>query len=98
MLIARVTGNIVSTVKHPDYHGQKLLILRAVGLDGELYGDELIALDGADTHAGIGELVLVIQEGGSARQASRIDHLGPVEYCVVAVVDHIETSQGNLYG
>ena len=97
MLIARVTGNIVSTVKHPDYHGQKLLILRAVGLDGELFGDELVALDGADTHAGIGELVLVIQEGGSARQASRIDHLGPVEYCVVAVVDHIETSQGNLY-
>ena len=48
MLIARVTGNIVSTVKHPDYHGQKLLILRAVGLDGELYGDELVALDGAD--------------------------------------------------
>ena len=98
MLIARVTGNIVSTVKHSDYHGQKLLILRAVGLDGELYGDEIVAVDGAETHAGIGELVLVMQEGGSARQVSRIDHPGPVEYSVCAVVDHIETSQGDLYG
>ena len=34
MLIARVTGNIVSTQKHADYAGQKLLILRALNEKG----------------------------------------------------------------
>ena len=95
MLIARVVGNIVSTQKHADYMGQKLLILRALDPDGGMYGPELVALDGADTHAGIGDTVLLIQEGGSARQASRIDHKGPVEYCVGAIVDFIESSRGS---
>ena len=96
MLIARVTGNIVSTQKHADYAGQKLLILRALGPDGALYGPEMVAVDGADTHAGIGDDVLLIQEGGSARQASRIDHPGPVEYCVGAVIDAIVSDRGDF--
>lgn len=37
MVIAKVVGNIVSTQKHDDYKGQKLLIVRAVDLNGELY-------------------------------------------------------------
>lgn len=98
MLIAKVTGNIVSTQKHEDYKGHKLLIVRSVGIDGVPYGPELVAVDGADSDAGIGDLVLVIQEGGSARHAARCDHLGPIEATVIAVVDSIMTEQGSLTG
>ena len=42
MLIAKVTGNVVSTQKHEDYRGQKLLITKAVDLNGKTYGSDLV--------------------------------------------------------
>lgn len=97
MMIAKVIGNVVSTQKHEDYTGQKLLLVRSSDLSGKLYGPELVAVDGADTDSGIGDLVLVIQEGGSARQTARCNHTGPIDASVIAVVDSIETGYGNLY-
>lgn len=87
MLIARVVGNVISTQKHEDYRGHKLLIVRQANVDGEPCGSEMIAVDGADSDAGIGDLVLVIQEGGGARYAARCDHPGPIDLSVIAVVD-----------
>ena len=49
MLIARVVGNVISTQKHEDYKGHKLLIVKQVGADGEFCGPEMIAVDGADS-------------------------------------------------
>jgi microcompartment protein CcmK/EutM len=97
MLIAKVIGNIVSTQKHKDYVGQKLFIIQPIDLEGKPYGQQMVALDGADSHAGIGDKVLVIQEGGSARTAARVDHLGPIDLTVVGVIDSIITQQGNLF-
>lgn len=96
MVIAKVIGNVVSTQKHDDYKGQKLLIVRAVDLNGTLYGNEMVVCDGADADAGIGDYVLIIQEGGSARLAARCDHLGPIDRTVIAIIDTIETTEGNL--
>ena len=87
MLIARVVGNVISTQKHEDYRGHKLLIVRQANVDGEPCGPEMIAVDGADSDAGIGDLVLVIQEGGGARYTARCDHPGPIDLSVIAVVD-----------
>ena len=42
-------------------------------------------MDGADSDAGVGDLVLVIQEGGSARHAARCEHMGPIDTSVIAV-------------
>ncbi len=97
MLIAKVTGNIVSTQKHEDYKGHKLLLVRGIDLDGSLWGPEFVAVDGADSDAGAGDLVLVIQEGGSARYAARCGHLGPIDMSVIAVIDSVTTEQGSLY-
>ncbi len=96
MMIAKVVGNIVSTQKHEDYKGQKLLIVQAVDLNGNLYGNEMVVCDGADADAGIGDYVLIIQEGGSARLAARCDHLGPIDRTVIAIIDTIETTEGVL--
>ena len=96
MVIEKVIGNVVSTQKHEDYRGQKLLIVRAVDLNGELYGNEMVVCDGSDADAGVGDYVLIIQEGGSARLAARCDHLGPIDRTVVAIIDTIETTEGVL--
>ena len=65
MKIARVTGTVVSTVKSEKYRGYKLLKVRHLTLEGEMTGEELIALDAAD--AGIGDIVLVNNDGGAAQ-------------------------------
>ena len=65
MKIARVTVTVVSTVKYEKYRGYKLLKVRHLTLEGEMTGEELIALDAAD--AGIGDIVLVNNDGGAAQ-------------------------------
>ena len=65
MKIARVMGTVVSTVKYEKYRGYKLLKVRHLTLEGEMTGEELIALDAAD--AGIGDIVLVNNDGGAAQ-------------------------------
>lgn len=65
MKIAKVTGTVVSTVKYEKYRGHKLLKIRHLTLEGEMTGEELIALDAA--HAGIGDIVLVNNDGGAAQ-------------------------------
>ena len=47
------------------YRGYKLLKVRHLTLEGEMTGEELIALDAAD--AGIGDIVLVNNDGGAAQ-------------------------------
>lgn len=65
MKIARVTGTVVSTVKYEKYYGMKMLKVRHMTLEGELTGEELVALDAAD--AGVGDIVLVNNDGGAAQ-------------------------------
>ncbi len=65
MKIAKVTGTVVSTIKYEKYQGCKMLKVRNLTLDGELTGEELVALDAAD--AGIGDIVLTNNDGGAAQ-------------------------------
>ncbi|MDP2361213.1 MAG: EutN/CcmL family microcompartment protein [bacterium] len=89
MQIALVTGEVVSTEKHAEFKGHKLLLVRPLGLDGQPRGAESIALDTVD--AGIGDRVLVNKEGGSARLALDNQRI-PVQALIVGVVDafHID--------
>ena len=65
MKIGVVTGTVVSTIKYEKYVGYKLLKVRHLTLEGEMTGEELVALDVAD--AGIGDIVLVNNDGGAAQ-------------------------------
>ena len=64
MILAKVTGTLVATQKIRDLDSLKLLILRPIAPDGEFTGTPLVAVD--RVQAGIGDRVLVIDEGGSA--------------------------------
>ncbi len=65
MKLARVTGTVVSTVKYEKYRGLKLLRVRHLDLNLNETGEELVALDAAN--AGIGDIVLVNNDGGAAQ-------------------------------
>ena len=65
MKLARVVGNVVSTVKREHLNGYKLMIVQPITLDGAPQGARRIALDGAD--AGIGDVVLLNNDGGAAQ-------------------------------
>jgi microcompartment protein CcmK/EutM len=65
MKLGRVTGTVVSTVKYEKYGGMKLLKVRHLDLAMNEVGEELVALDAA--HAGVGDIVLVNNDGGAAQ-------------------------------
>lgn len=87
MFLARVTGEVVSTIKHPALAGRTLLLVRPVAPDGTSSGRTTIAVDAAQ--AGPGDLVLVADEGNTAAQVLQRPR-GPVRSVVVGVVDDVE--------
>ncbi|MDQ7053458.1 MAG: EutN/CcmL family microcompartment protein [candidate division KSB1 bacterium] len=88
MILCRVVGDVVSTVKNEHLHGKKLLLVQPVDLDTRSpAGATLIAVD--HVQAGAGDLVLVNKEGGSARLMLADDRT-PVQAVIVAVVDDLE--------
>jgi ethanolamine utilization protein EutN len=86
MIIGTVRGTIVSTINHPYYNGKKMLIVEKEDFSGK-GGGYLIAVDGG-VGAGVGERVLVIDEGNSARQVVR-DSQAPLRSIIVGIVDHV---------
>lgn len=88
MLIARVIGDAVATVKNASHEGQKLLLVQPVQLDQTTpRGDAILAVDAVD--AGPGDLVLLVTEGFSAMTAvGRPD--SPIDMAVIGVIDRID--------
>ncbi|MFN3966212.1 MAG: EutN/CcmL family microcompartment protein [Endomicrobiia bacterium] len=93
MFIAKVIGNVWATRKHPSLEKLKLLLVRPVdGLTGEfIEGDTVLAVD-MFIDAGIGDIVLVMDEGNSARQILN-DKTAPIRTIICGVVDFV-TSHG----
>lgn len=85
MLLARVVGNVVSTVKDESHRGKKLLIIELIGLDRKPYGARQIAFDAAD--AGIGDTVLINVDGGAALTILG-DKKAVADWTVCGVIDH----------
>jgi ethanolamine utilization protein EutN len=87
MILGRVCGTVVSTVQHPFYSGRKQLIVRAVTPDGAYDGEKyVIAVDMVG--AGVGQTVLVEDEGNSARQLLEAKD-APVRSVIVGIVDEV---------
>jgi ethanolamine utilization protein EutN len=95
MIIARVTGNIVATQKNSDYHGTKLLIVQPLDLEGLPQGDEMLAVDAVD--AGVGDRVLVVQEGWAAARAVGKNQ-ACIDAAVIGVIDEIKVHSAHAKG
>jgi ethanolamine utilization protein EutN len=86
MLIAQVKGHMVCTVKLDGFVGEKLLIVAPMDHTGKPDGTEIIACDRAG--AGVGDVVLLLQEGASNRLIMGKKDL-PVEALIVGVIDRV---------
>jgi microcompartment protein CcmK/EutM len=86
MLICRVVGNVVSTIKDEKIKGRKILIVREATTSNELVGKPIAAIDTVD--AGVGDLVLIAQ-GSSARQTTFTKET-PTDAVIMAIIDSLE--------
>jgi len=86
MIIGKVCGTIYSTINHPFYNSRKLLVVNKIALPGTEPSGYLIAID--TVGAGVGETVLVVDEGNSARQVVD-DDKAPVRSVIVGIIDEI---------
>jgi ethanolamine utilization protein EutN len=88
VITARVVGEVVATTKHRDLSAQKLLLVQPVDPDGTPKGQPMLAVDVVD--AGVGDRVLVVDEGNSAAQVLRRPR-GAIRTVVVGVIDDVES-------
>ncbi len=86
MYIGIVAGSVVATIKHEAFAGRKLLLVERLNLDGQPTADYDICVDVA--RAGVGDRVLVLDEGNGARQVLNMK-VAPVRAVVVGVVDEV---------
>ena len=87
MYLGRVKGTVVSTVKHSLFDGRKLLLVARLNLDGSENETYDICLD--DVQAGVGDVVVVLDEGSSARQIIGKRGTGPARAIVMGIVESV---------
>lgn len=78
-------GNIWSTRKHAQLNNLKLLLVKPISNDGKFSGDTTLAVD-RDLGAGIGNTVLVVDEGGSAKKMLN-NPKAPIRTIICGIVD-----------
>lgn len=87
MYIGRVSGTVVATIKNELYVGRKLLVVDRLDLAGQPTAKYDIAVD--MVQAGVGDLVLVLDEGNSARQIVGREPDGAIRAVIVGIVDQV---------
>ena len=87
MKIGRVAGTVVSTINSEVFDHRRLLMCDLLDESQEPTGDYTIAVDAID--AGVGDLVLILDEGNSARQIVGEDP-APIRAMVVGIIDDID--------
>ncbi len=90
MTLGKVVANVVSTIKHPDCDGYKLLVVQPVDQAGSPKGKSLLAIDAVQ--AGIGDTVLVIDEGGSGRAVLDAPDRRTIRTVITGIVDQVSTA------
>jgi len=87
MILAKVIGNIVSTINVPDYESKKILIVQPIDPSGNPKGSSFLAVDAVQ--AGVGDTVLIMEEGGSARSIINEPDSMTVKAVTAGIIDEI---------
>ncbi|HEV2915434.1 MAG TPA: EutN/CcmL family microcompartment protein [Pyrinomonadaceae bacterium] len=88
MILARVLGNVVATQKNPRYENARVMICQQITPEGEELAMTILALDSVD--AGVGDTVLIVQEGWGASTAATGEAGAAIDSAIVGVVDYID--------
>lgn len=89
MQLAQVIGDVVATIKDPNLHAHKLLLVQPLTADGQASGRPVVALDAVG--AGVGERVFFVR----GREASFpfLPAEPPADACVVGIVDAVDVAE-----
>ncbi|MGN6367922.1 MAG: EutN/CcmL family microcompartment protein [Phycisphaerae bacterium] len=91
MIIAKVLGTVVATIKDPGFEGKKLIIVHAHVLkDGQLVPGNTMLVANDDLGAREGDFVAVSQ-GSSARMAPSMKATA-TDAVVIALIDRIDAN------
>jgi ethanolamine utilization protein EutN len=82
--LARVIGEVVSTIKDPNLTGLKLLVVQPLAASGEPAGRTLVALDSVG--AGVGENVFFVRGREAAFPFYPVEP--PADASIVGIVDY----------
>jgi len=89
MFIAKVVGNVWATIKHKSLENTKLLLVRRIdGISGKFPDEDIMLAVDKFIDAGIDNIVLVMDEGNSARQILN-DKTAPVRTIICGIIDTI---------
>jgi len=88
MLLAKVLGNIVATQKNRRYENASVMLCQQITPEGEETATTVLALNAID--AGVGDTVLIVQEGWSASTAATGKSGAAIDSAIVGVVDRID--------
>jgi ethanolamine utilization protein EutN len=86
MILGKVVGEVIATIKDESVHGRKLLITQLLNAKREPIGRPQVAIE--TVHAGIGDFVFLVR----AREASLATFpvVGPPDLAIVGVIDHVD--------
>ena len=88
MLLAKVLGNVVATQKNVRYENASVMLCQQITPQGEETGSTILALNAVD--AGVGDKVLIVQEGWSASTAATGKPGAAIDSAIVGVIDFID--------
>nr|NQU89548.1 EutN/CcmL family microcompartment protein [Bacteroidota bacterium] len=87
MKLGKVIGNVVSTISVEAYKSRKILVVQPIDPTGKASGKSVLAIDAVQ--AGVGDIVLTLEEGNSARQIINEPGAGTVKHVVAGIVDSV---------
>lgn len=88
MYIGRVTGTVVATIHDHTFDAHKMLLVTRLDLDGSETAEYDIAVD--LVQAGVGDVVLILDEGNSGRQLLGREPDGVIRTCIVGIIDEVD--------
>ena len=96
MIIARVIGNVVATQKNERYANASVMLCQPITPEGAETGVTLLALD--SVNAGVGDVVLIVQEGWSASTAATGEQGAAIDSAIIGVVDYVDLLPDEVKG
>lgn len=87
MILGKVIGNVVSTIRAVGYDSKTVLIIQPIDPSGNPKGKSFLAID--TVQAGVGDTVITLDEGSSAKIVIKEPQTSTIKVVVVGIVDHI---------
>ena len=90
MIIGKVVGSLVSTIKHPSFDNQKIMLVQPTDQNENKIGLTVVAVD--TVRAGIGDMVIVASEGKAAKEILKFKENEPIRSVIIGIVDRIDSN------